>query len=78
METISKLYIGYLGWSTSTLHAVRVDELEDGSGYRTEPYAICKPNTFRHYRIGLVNRIRRTQATAENVTCKDCIRRLQA
>lgn len=77
MNTISKLYIGYLGWSGNSVHAVRVNELEDGTGYNGEPYAICKPNTGRHYRIGLINRIRKINADQTNITCKQCIERLK-
>lgn len=79
MKTTRKIYVGYLGWSSSTTHAVSVNELEDGSGYNGEPFAICKPNTGYHYRIGQarVNR-RLDEATKNNVNCKSCIKRLEA
>lgn len=77
MTTTSKLYTGFIGWSGNAIHAVRVNELEDGSGYQGEPYAICKPNTGYHYRIGQVRLPRKhTDATEENVTCKECKKRM--
>lgn len=75
METITKRYVGRLGWSTNTKHVIVVDELVDGSGYKGEPYAICKPFTTRHYRIGAVNAIQRVDPTGR-ITCKDCLRRM--
>lgn len=77
--TNRKLYIGYIGWSSSTLHAVSVDELEDGSGYRGQIYAICKPNTGYHYRIGVARISRRKEtATKYNINCRSCKKRLEA
>jgi hypothetical protein len=69
-----KLYTGNLGWTSTTVHAVRVHEYEDGKSYNGEPYAICAPNTGMHYRIGRVTNIRQEAATRDNVTCKKCLK----
>lgn len=77
METTIKYYIGNIGWSGTAKHMVRVDECNcekfDGTHSHSDAYAVCKPHLGMHYRIGAVTQLRKVKATAENVTCKQCL-----
>jgi len=81
MNITNKRYIGYLGWSGNSVHIISVGECDcekfEGIHSHSDPYAACKPNTGMHYRIGVVNRIRKVEPTKENVTCKNCLEHLK-
>lgn len=74
-------YIGNIGWSTNTKHIVWVQECKcdkfEGTHSHSSPWAACKPNTGMHYRIGPVTQVRHTAPTAENITCKACLKILE-
>lgn len=80
MNAIAKRYIGNIGWSTNTKHIVIVDECDcdkfEGVHSHTDPYAVCKPNTGMHYKIGPVTQVRHSEPTTDNITCKKCLENL--
>lgn len=76
METISKLYIGNKGWTGTTVHAIRVEENENGDlvGYNGTNNNICYrwETTLRP-----ITNLKKVQATTQNVTCKNCLKYLE-
>ena len=65
-----KLYIGNKGWTGTTVHAIRCYENGTPINYDAE---LC-----HNYKTTLrpVVRIKKVEATTENVTCKNCAKRL--
>ena len=80
--TPSENYVGYIGWSGRTTHAINVEECTcpkfEGTHSHREAYALCSPNLGQHYRMGQARVMgRNTIATRHNINCRNCIKRLE-
>jgi len=74
-STTSKLYIGNKGWTGKTVHAVRVEEDENGvvNMHNGTNNNICYQweTTVRP-----ITNLKKIEATVHNVTCKNCLERI--
>lgn len=72
-----KLYIANKGWTGKTVHAVLVDEDENG---KINMHNGMNNNLCYNWETTIrpIVNLRKVEATTENVTCKNCIERLKA
>lgn len=65
---MEKLYIGNEGWTGKTVHAIHLDS--NGQPHSKLCYRYAG-NTNRP-----ITRLKKVQATTENVTCPHCLKRI--
>lgn len=75
MEKITKIYIGNKGFTGKTVHAVRVEEDTNGHIYLGNGTTNNLCNNWETT-VRPITNVRKVIATKENVTCKNCLKRL--
>lgn len=76
MNTINKLYIGNKGWTGKTVHAIEVEEDENG---KVNMHNGMNNNLCYQWETTIrpITNLKKVQATVDNVTCKNCLARLE-
>ena len=71
----TKLYIANKGWTGKTVHAVRVEEDENG---KVNLHNGMNNNICYNWEstIRPITNLKKVEATKDNVTCKNCLKHL--